>query len=63
MITCGLDVHKDTIFCAIHDGENSVVEKFNTFTPDLEEMCGHISDAIGNTRQDTLTMSRFPCIV
>ena len=42
MITCGLDVHKDTIFCAIHDGENSVVEKFNTFTPDLEEMCGHI---------------------
>ena len=38
MKTCGLDVHKDTIFCAIYDGKDSVVEKFSTFTPDIEAM-------------------------
>ena len=42
MKTCGLDVHKDTIFCAIYDGKKSVVRKFDTFTPDLEEMCDYI---------------------
>ena len=42
MVTCGLDVHKDKIFCAIYDGKDAVVEEFNTFTPDLERMCGHI---------------------
>lgn len=43
MITCGLDVHKDTIFCAIYDGKESVVRKFDTFTPSIREMCGYIS--------------------
>lgn len=42
MKTCGLDVHKDTIFCAIYDGKDAVVEKFNTFTPDIEAMCDYI---------------------
>ena len=42
MKTCGLDVHKDTIFCAIYDGKDSVVEKFSTFTPDIEAMCDYI---------------------
>ena len=42
MKTCGLDVHKDKIFCAIYDGKKSVVRKFDTFTPDLEEMCDYI---------------------
>ena len=42
MKTCGLDVHKDMIFCAIYDGKDSVVERFNTFTPDLEAMCDYI---------------------
>ena len=42
MKTCGLDVHKDTIFCAIYDGKKSVVRKFDTFTPDLEGMCDYI---------------------
>ena len=42
MKTCGLDVHKDMIFCAIYDGKNSVVRKFATFTPDLEGMCDYI---------------------
>lgn len=43
MKTCGLDVHKDMIFCAIYDGKDAVVEKFNTFTPDLRAMCAYIS--------------------
>ena len=42
MKTCGLDVHKDMIFCAIFDGKDSIVKKFDTFTPDLEEMCDYI---------------------
>lgn len=42
MKTCGLDVHKDTIFCAIYDGKDAVVEKFSTFTPDIEAMCVYI---------------------
>ena len=31
MKTCGLDVHKDTIFCAIYDGKDytKVLEKGN----------------------------------
>lgn len=43
MKTCGLDVHKDMIFCAIYDGKDAVVEKFNTFTLDLRAMCAYIS--------------------
>lgn len=42
MRTCGLDVHKDTIFCAIYDGKDAVVRKFDTFTPSIREMCGYI---------------------
>jgi hypothetical protein len=42
MKTCGLDVHKDTIFCAIYDGKDAVVEKFSTFTPDIEAICDYI---------------------
>ena len=29
MKTCGLDVHKDIIFCAIYDGKVSVVKQFS----------------------------------
>ena len=42
MKTCGLDVHKDMIFCAIYDGKESVVKKYDTFTSDLEAMCDDI---------------------
>lgn len=42
MKTCGLDVFKDTIFCAIYDGKDAVAEKFSTFTPDIEAMCDYI---------------------
>ena len=42
MKTCGLDVHKDIIFCAIYDGKVSVVKQYSSFTPDLREMCQYI---------------------
>jgi hypothetical protein len=42
MKTYGYDVHKDMIFCAIYDGKDAVVTKCDTFTPDLEAMCGYI---------------------
>lgn len=42
MKTCGLDVHKDTIFCAIYEKEDAKVEEFPTFTPSLEAMCEYI---------------------
>ena len=33
---CGLDIHKDNIFCAIYNGDNySQVKEFNTMTPDI----------------------------
>lgn len=36
---CGLDVHKDTIFCAIYNGKKqSEVKEFATFTPTIKEM-------------------------
>ena len=39
MKVCSLDVYKDSIFCAIFDGKNADVKKFDTFTPDLKAMC------------------------
>lgn len=44
MRTCGIDVHKDTIFCAIYDGRKASVEKFSAFTPDIEAMCAHLTN-------------------
>ena len=38
MKTCGLDVHKDMIFCAIYDGKDPEVKKYDTFTPDFIEV-------------------------
>lgn len=36
---CGLDVHKDTIFCAIFDGEKATeVKEFKTFTQTIKDM-------------------------
>lgn len=36
---CGLDVHKDSIFCAIYNGENySQVKEFSTMTPNIYSM-------------------------
>lgn len=36
---CGLDIHKDSIFCAIFNGENySEVKEFSTMTPDIYKM-------------------------
>lgn len=37
-----MDVHKDMVFCAIYDGKDAIVKKFDTFTPDLEGLCDYI---------------------
>jgi len=39
MKTCGLDVHKESIFCAIYDGKSySEVKEYATTTPDIRQM-------------------------
>jgi len=39
MKTCGLDVHKDTVFCGIYNGHaHEEVEVYSTLTPSLFEM-------------------------
>jgi hypothetical protein len=39
MKTCGLDVHKDTVFCAIYNGkEYSEVKEYGTTTPKIRQM-------------------------
>jgi transposase len=39
MKTCGLDVHKGTIFCAIYNGKSySEVKEFSTMTPEIRKM-------------------------
>ncbi|MDR2145060.1 MAG: hypothetical protein LBE91_01190 [Tannerella sp.] len=39
MKTSGLDVHKDTVFCAIYDGESySVVKEFSTTSTSIRSL-------------------------
>ena len=39
MKVSGLDVHKDTIFCAIYDGKKyGEVQEFHTFSEDIRTM-------------------------
>jgi hypothetical protein len=39
MKTCGLDVYKDTVFCAIYNGKSfSVVQEFETLTNRICEL-------------------------
>jgi hypothetical protein len=39
MKTSGLDVHKDSIFCAIYDGKSySPVKEFSTTTVSIREL-------------------------
>ena len=43
MKTCGLDVHKDTIFCAIYNGKSySEVKEFSTLTPEIVKMSDYL---------------------
>jgi hypothetical protein len=38
MKTCGLDVHKDSVFCAIYNGKDySEVKEYETTTPKLRQ--------------------------
>jgi hypothetical protein len=39
MKTCGLDVHKDSIFCAVYDGKSySEVKEYETTNPKIRQM-------------------------
>ena len=43
MKTSGLDVHKDSIFCAIYDGESySSVKEFSTTTVSIRELGSYL---------------------
>ena len=43
MKTCGLDVHKDSIFCAVYNGkEYSEVKEYDTTTPKIRQMGEHL---------------------
>jgi transposase len=43
MKTCGLDVHKDSIFCALYDGKSySVVKEFSTTTGSIRELGSYL---------------------
>jgi len=43
MKVCGLDVHKDTIFCAIYNGKSySEVKEFSTLTPEIRILCDYL---------------------
>ena len=45
MKTCGLDVHKDSIFCAIYDGKNySEVKEFSTMTNSIRSMGDYLKE-------------------
>jgi len=50
MTVSGLDVHKDTIFCAIYNGKKKFsVEEYSTLTNDIRRLGEHLR-AIGVTR-------------
>lgn len=39
MKVCGLDVHKDTIFCGVHNGkQNEAVLEYSTLTSSIRTM-------------------------
>jgi len=43
MKTSGLDVHKDSIFCAIYDGKSySAVKEFSTTTVSIRELGSYL---------------------
>lgn len=46
MKTAGLDVHKDSVFCAVFDGKKySDVEVFETFTPGIGKLGDYLKDS------------------
>ncbi len=55
MKVCGLDVHKDTIFCAIYNGKTySEVKIFSTLTPDIHSLSRHLKDnAVGKVAMES----------
>ncbi|MDR1339006.1 MAG: IS110 family transposase [Prevotellaceae bacterium] len=42
MKTSGLDVHNDSIFCAIYDGQKYTVKTYDATTPQIRAMCKYL---------------------
>jgi transposase len=44
--TCGLDVHKDSVFASVLDekGEKILEKRFGTLTPELDKLCDMIEE-------------------
>jgi transposase len=55
MKTSGLDVHKDTIFCAIYDGKSySAVKEFSTTTVSIRSMSEYLkSEKVGKVAMES----------
>ena len=50
MIATGLDVHKDTIFCGIHNGKKNLeVKEFSTLTHDIRNLGEYVRSLGGHT--------------
>jgi hypothetical protein len=62
MKTCGLDVHKDTIFCAIYDGKSySSVKEFSTTTGSIRELGSYLqSEKVKKVAMESTSTYRVP---
>ena len=50
MIATGLDAHKDTIFCGIHNGKKNLdVKEFSTLTHDIRNLGEYVRSLGGHT--------------
>ena len=62
MKTCGLDVHKDTIFCAIYDGKSySAVKEFSTTIGSIRELGSYLqSEKVKKVAMESTSTYRVP---
>ena len=62
MKTSGLDVHKDTIFCAIYDGKSySVVKEFSTTTNSIRLLDEYLqSEKVQKITMESTSIYWFP---
>jgi transposase len=62
MKTCGLDVHKDNVFCAIYNGkEYSEVKEYETTTPKIRSMGEYLrSEGVEKVAMESTSTYRVP---
>jgi transposase len=62
MKTSGLDVHKDSIFCAIYDGKSySVVKEFATTAPSIRSLGEYLqSEKVKKIAMESTSTCRVP---